>query len=55
MNMKTEQPVKKIISKMRQGLRKCKTISDYVNFAYSFRLNEHSIEQLQIKNEVRII
>lgn len=53
--MTSKDQVKGMISEIRKGIRRCKTINDYVDFAFSFQYKGHSFEPLQIKNEIKIL
>jgi len=50
--MSLDQKTNETIVKLRNELKKCTNIEEYVDFAYSFRYEDISIIPFQIKNEI---
>ena len=47
--------VKKAISKLEKKSKKCRSIDDFLDLVFSFKVDEISIEPIQIKNEIRTL
>jgi len=43
---------KQMAEKLQLEIKKCRTVSDFVNLVFSFKHGNHSIMPIQIKSEI---
>ena len=48
----SKEKISKIIKKLKKETKKCKTVEDYVDVAFSFKYEDFSILPLQKKGEI---